>query len=214
MKPIGRLHAITDTILQQRFDHLELAQRLIDGGADVIQYREKAASCREMIAAATAIQAACRKSGVAFIVNDRVDVALAADADGVHLGLDDFPVALARRILGPDRIIGASVDTAEEGRAAWKAGADYVGYGPIYGTGTKSDTGPVVGVDGLARHVQGSPLPVVAIGGCSAANIEPVLQAGARGVAVISALCRAPDPTAATREIADLIAKTVAGEPS
>jgi thiamine-phosphate pyrophosphorylase len=147
----------------------------------------------------------CRRAGVTFIVNDRVDVALASDADGVHLGQEDFPVALARRILGPDRIIGASVDHPDECEAAWRDGADYVGFGPIYGTASKSDTGPVVSVAGLREWLPKFRLPVIAIGGIDAGNIAPVLGAGAHGVAVLSSICRADDPEIATRELSGLV---------
>jgi len=203
MLRIGRLHALTDGHIQSRFDHIELARLMISGGADVIQYREKHAPIPEMIRTARAVAALCRRAGVRLIVNDRVDVALAADADGVHLGACDFPVTMARRILGPDRIIGASVDTVEEADAAWSAGADYVGFGPIYATTTKSDTGPVVSVDRLREWLPRFRLPVVAIGGITPENVDAVIDAGAHGVAVLSAICAANDPEAATRAFAE-----------
>jgi thiamine-phosphate pyrophosphorylase len=107
VRRIGRLHGVTDTSLQDRFDQIELARRMISGGADVVQYRDKKATTRKMIDTARTIADMCRRKGVTFIVNDRVDVALAADADGVHLGQDDFPIPLARRLLGPQRILGS-----------------------------------------------------------------------------------------------------------
>jgi thiamine-phosphate pyrophosphorylase len=201
MKRIGRLHALTDTTLQSRFDHLELAERMLAGGADVIQFREKTAPTRLMIETARRMAEMCRRRGAQLLVNDRVDVAIAADADGVHLGQDDFPVALARELLGPDRIIGASVDTLEEAEAARRDGADYVGFGPIFPTGSKVNTGPVVGLEPLDDLIPKFPLPVVAIGGLDERNVEPVLRAGVHGIAVLSAICRAEDPEAATRSL-------------
>jgi thiamine-phosphate pyrophosphorylase len=205
---------LTDASLQDRFDHIELARRMIAGGAEVIQYRDKAATTRAMIATARAIGGLCARGGATLIVNDRVDVALAADAGGVHLGQDDFPVALARRLLGPDRIIGASADDPDEAEEAWRDGADYVGFGPIFSTGTKSDTGPVVGIDGLAPMIQKSakpfPVPVIAIGGLDETHVGPVLRAGAHGVAILSAICCAADPEAATRGIAEAIRRATA----
>lgn len=205
MLRIGRLHTLTDTDIQARFDHVELARRMISGGADVVQYREKGAGTRSMIATARAIASECRRAGVTFIVNDRVDVAVASDADGVHLGQDDFPVGLARRILGPDRIVGASVDDPREGEAAWKDGADYVGLGPVFGTATKSDVGPVLGVEGLRERLPAFRLPVIAIGGIATGRVREIFGAGVHGVAVLSAVCTADDPEAATREIREAI---------
>jgi thiamine-phosphate pyrophosphorylase len=198
---IGRLHALTDTSLQKKFDHVELAQKMISGGAEVVQYRDKGAPTRKMIETARTIAESCRRAGVTFIVNDRVDVAIAADADGVHLGQDDFPIPLARRLLGPDRILGGSVDTPDEAEKAWREGADYVGFGPIYATGSKRDTGPVVSPEVLRDLISKFRLPVIAIGGIDRGNIEPVLRAGVHGVAVLGAICLAEDPEEATREL-------------
>lgn len=205
MRRIGRLHALTDTNLQDRFDQIELARYMISGGADVVQYREKGATTRSMINTARTVAGMCRRRGVAFIVNDRVDVALAADADGVHLGQDDFPIPLARRLLGPHRILGGSVDTVDEAERAWREGADYVGFGPIYPTASKDDTGPVVSAEALGEMMPRFPLPVIAIGGIERGNIEAVLRAGVHGVAVLGAICLAEDPEAATRQLREVI---------
>lgn len=200
-KPIGRLHVLTDSVLQHRFSHLELAEMALAGGAEVIQYRRKAGSTREMIAEARAMAALCARAGAPLIVNDRLDVALAAGADGVHLGQDDFPLELARAILGPDKIIGGSAATMEEARLCLAQGADYVGFGPVFPTGSKDDAGPVSGLAVLARVAREITLPVIAIGGVGPANAAHVRAAGAHGLAVISAVCCRPDPAAAAREL-------------
>ncbi|MBU1699721.1 MAG: thiamine phosphate synthase [Candidatus Eisenbacteria bacterium] len=200
------LVAITDTTIQQRFSHVELAQKMINGGADFVQYRDKEATTRQMIETAREIATLCARSNTKFIINDRVDVAIAADADGVHLGQDDFPIRLARHLLGPERVIGVSVDTVEEAREAWQEGADYVGFGPIYSTSTKTDAGPIIGIEALPGLTPKFPIPLVAIGGLNRENIEPVLRAGVHGVAVLAAICQAEDPEAMTREIREFVA--------
>jgi thiamine-phosphate pyrophosphorylase len=208
VKRIGRLHTLTDTSFQTRFDHVELAERMISGGTEVIQYRDKGTKTNELIETARTIAGMCRAAGVTFIINDRIDVALASDADGVHLGREDFPVALARRILGPDRIIGASVDTPEEGDEAWRAGADYVGFGPVFPSSTKADTGPVLNIGAFAERLPRFRLPVIGIGGIDCERAESVLDAGAHGVAVLAAVCCAESPAAATRRLREIVDRT------
>jgi thiamine-phosphate pyrophosphorylase len=201
MKQIGRLHILTDIVLQNRFSHMELAKSAIRGGADTIQFRQKEGSTREMIQVARDVKQACVESGVTFIVNDRVDVAIASEADGVHLGQDDFPIPLARELLGKERIIGGSAATMEEARKCLSDGADYVGFGPVYPTSSKDDAGPVSGISILKDVVEAIPLPIIAIGGVSAENTIEVIQAGAHGIAVISAVCCQEDPEQATRDL-------------
>jgi len=211
MKHIGRLHVLTDTVLQDRFSHLELARMALAGGADVIQYRQKRGSTREMIETARGLKRICEEVGAFFIVNDRVDVALASEAHGVHLGQDDFPIPMARDLLGPECLIGGSAATLEEARACVEAGADYVGFGPVYPTSSKDDAGPVSGLETLADLVKGSPIPVVAIGGISAKNAAAVIKAGAFGVAVISSVCCQEDPRGAAHEIMHRIRQAESG---
>ena len=127
----------------------------------------------------------CTEKGAVFIVNDRIDVAIAADADGVHLGQDDFPIPLARKLLGEDRIIGGSAATVEEIETCIREGADYVGFGPVYPTGSKDDAGPVSGIDFLKRSVSSTPVPIIAIGGIDQSNASHVMGAGTHGIAVI-----------------------------
>lgn len=194
MKKIGKFHLITDTVIQSRFSHVELARMAIKGGADTIQYRSKSGTTREMIDTAIKIKAMCAEAGIPLIINDRVDVAIASGADGVHLGDDDFPIPLARKLLGPDAIIGGSAGNIDEALKCLNDGADYIGSGPVYGTKTKSDAGDAIGVESI-RLISGKiPLPVVAIGGVTAGDVDELMAAGAHGVAVISAVCASDDP--------------------
>ena len=143
-----------------------------------------------------------------FIVNDHPDIAMAVDADGVHLGQDDLPVELARRLMGSNRIIGVSTHSIEQARAAQSAGADYVGFGPIFPTRTK-DAGQLQGVEGLRNVRRAATLPVIAIGGINDGNLDEVLRAGADGVAVISAILAAPDLHKAARGMVERIQRTL-----
>jgi len=211
MRRVGRLHVLTDTVRQSRFDHAELARLALAGGADAIQFREKRGSARALIEIARAIAELCRRPGASMIVNDRLDVALAADAGGVHLGADDYPPSLAREILGPDRVIGVSARTAAEAVVAMDAGADYIGAGPVYTTASKPDAAPPIGADGLRAIVRAVEIPVIAIGGITAERIAEVLATGAHGVAVIEAVVCDPDPTAAARRLREAIDALVPG---
>jgi thiamine-phosphate pyrophosphorylase len=180
---------------------MELAQLAIRGGADTIQFRQKSGSTREMIQVVRDVKQVCAESGVTLIVNDRVDVAIASEADGVHLGQDDFPIPLARELLGKGCIIGGSAATLEEARKCLSEGADYVGFGPVYPTTSKDDAGPVSGISILKGVVESIPLPIIAIGGVSEENAAEVMKAGAHGIAVISAVCCQEDPEQATRAL-------------
>jgi len=202
---IGRFHVLTDTILQTRYSHVELTGLAIAGGADTIQFRQKEGSTREMISIAEEMQDLCRKAGVTFLVNDRVDVAIAAHADGVHLGQSDFPIPLARKLLGDEAIIGGSAGNIEEARKCLAEGADYVGFGPVYTTSSKEDAGPASGLELLEQIVREIPLPIIAIGGITTENIPLVMEAGAYGVAVISAVCCQSDPLDAARCLRGLL---------
>ena len=201
MKKIGRLHVITDVVLQDRFSHSALAQMAVAGGADAIQFRQKEGSTRALIETAIAVKHAC--GDVPLIVNDRVDVAIAAEADGVHLGQDDFPIKKARDLLGEDAMIGGTAKTLAQARQCIEQGADYIGFGPIYATGSKSDAGMVKGLEDLREMVSGVNIPIIAIGGIAIENAGEVMRAGAHGIAVISAVCCQPDPTEATQRLMD-----------
>ncbi len=204
MKPTGRLHVLTDTVIQERFSHVDLAGMAVAGGADVIQFRQKHGSTRSLIETARQMKAVCRAANAVFIVNDRIDVALASEADGVHLGQEDFPIRLARELLGPDRIIGGSASTPDEATACAKDGADYIGYGPVFPTTSKEDAGPACGLEGI-KLVSGSiDVPVIAIGGISFENAAKVMESGATGIAVISSVCCDIQPEEAARRLCSL----------
>ena len=199
MKKIGRFHVLTDIDLQNCFSHVELAELAIAGGADTIQFRQKTGETMQMIRIAEQIQALCKRAGVSFIINDRVDVAIASHADGVHLGQGDFPIPLARKLLGEEAIIGGSAGNEEEARKCFLEGADYIGFGPVYPTSSKEDAGPASGLDLLRQVVEKIPLPIIAIGGINKDNTLLVKETGAYGIAVISAVCCEKDPEEATR---------------
>jgi thiamine-phosphate pyrophosphorylase len=211
MKRIGRLHVLTDVVLQSRFSHEELTRLALAGGADTIQFRQKTGSTRDMITAAQRMKSLCEEKGVTFIVNDRIDVAMAVKAHGVHLGQDDFPIPLAREILGPNRVIGGSAATLDEARVCLAEGADYVGFGPVFPTGSKDDAGPVSGLAILEEVVRAVPVPIIAIGGVSAENTGDIMKTGARGIAVISAVCCRNDPEGATRALYTALEASVRG---
>jgi thiamine-phosphate pyrophosphorylase len=192
------LYAIVDPLDTGR-SAVALAETLLAGGARLLQLRLKHATSRELLAAAAAIRPLTRAAGALFLVNDRPDIARAVDADGVHLGQDDLPVAAARRVLGPGPLIGVSTHDLDEARAAAAAGADYLGVGPIYATTSKA--APLVprGLD-LVRAVRAAvDRPLVAIGGITPETALAVRAAGADAVAMIGALVRAADPAAAVR---------------
>jgi thiamine-phosphate pyrophosphorylase len=205
VKKIGRFHVLTDTLLQTRLSHQELAEMAIAGGADTIQYRQKSGPTKEMIRVTGRMQAVCRRSEVTFIVNDRLDVALASKTDGIHLGQDDFPIPLARKILGEKAVIGGSAGTLEEARKCLLEGADYVGFGPVFPTTSKEDAAPASGLDLLEQVVKEIALPIIAIGGINQENTPQVMKTGAYGIAVISAVCCQEDPKEATRVLRKLM---------
>ncbi len=200
-----RLYVITDSQMLKDRSLVEAVEEAIRGGATVIQYREKSATTRRMVEEARLIRALCKARGVPFIVNDRIDVALAVDADGVHVGDDDMPVALARRILGPRKIIGASADTVEKAILYASEGANYLGVGSVYATSTKPDAGLPIGLEGLRRILRVASVPVVAIGGINEENAREVLETGVAGIAVISAVMGAPNILEATQRLRKIV---------
>lgn len=200
-----RLHVLTDREWSRGRAPLDVARAALDGGATVIQLRDKAADTRTLVAEALALRALTRARGALLIVNDRVDVALAVDADGAHVGQDDMPAALARRVLGSERILGVSAGNAAEAAAAVAAGADYLGVGPIYPSRGKPDAGAPTGTALLTALAARYATPLVAIGGITAACVGEVIHAGAAGVAVITAVVAADDITGAARDLAQRI---------
>jgi thiamine-phosphate pyrophosphorylase len=195
-----RLYCFTAGGLLRGRDPVELAAAQVRGGADVIQLREKHLSKREKLDLGFQIRDLTKRAGVLFVVNDDLDLALILKADAVHLGQDDIPIEYARPLAG-DMLIGVSTHTKSQVEAAVAAGADYIGVGPVFETGTKKDHEPVLGLDTLAEIASGCPIPWVAIGGIGLDRIEPVLSAGARAVAVISDILLADDVEARCREV-------------
>jgi thiamine-phosphate pyrophosphorylase len=192
---------------ERRRSHLEVAEAALLGGARVIQLRGKELGGKELYRLALGIKEMiiARGQEALFIVNDRVDVALAAGADGVHLGQEDLPPEIARKLVGEEVIIGVSAGSIEEAVKAEAAGADYLGVGPIFPTPSKQDAGLPIGIDGLVKIRDAVSIPIVAIGGINEVNMEEVLKAGVEGVAVISAVAGAEDMTTAARRLAQII---------
>jgi thiamine-phosphate pyrophosphorylase len=189
---------------------LEVVEAFLRGGAAVVQLRLKSASARELLTVAREAVAMCRQRGRLLLVNDRPDVARAADADGVHVGQEDFPVDAARAIIGEDALVGVSTHSDAEIDAALAAGADYLGYGPIFETRSKPGAAlpPPHGLSGLEHAVRRArPVPVVAIGGITRESAAGVARAGAACAAAIHELCHAADPEMATRELAEGFAR-------
>ncbi|MDZ7728040.1 MAG: thiamine phosphate synthase [Dehalococcoidia bacterium] len=209
---IPRLHVITDETVQDRFSHTELAQRAVEGGADAVQFREKRPwTTRELMETATVMLRVCEPAGATLVVDDRADVARSVGAPALHLGKNDLDVATARAILGPDAIIGGTANSYDEAARVWSTGVDYMGIGPIYGTQSKANPAPVMGLETLSRICRDCPVPVVAIGSITADRIPEVLEAGAHGVAVLSAVVAAEDPAEATRRCRDAIDRALHG---
>ncbi len=182
-----------------------IVERAISGGATIVQLREKSGSTKGMIERAKRLRAITRKARIPLLINDRIDVALAAEADGVHVGQDDMPAVLARKMIGPKKILGVSAKTVAEARQAEKDGADYVGVGDIFGTRSKADAGKPIGLDMMRRIARAVSIPVVGIGAVSVENAAQVIAAGADGIAVISAIVRALNPAIAARELRGIV---------
>jgi len=179
----------------------DLVSAVLRGGATAVQLRGKEVTPRDLVSHGKRIRTLTEDAGVLLIINDRVDIALAVGADGVHLGPDDLPVKSARKICPRRFVIGASVDTPDEARQAKAAGADYLGAGPVFPTETKKTTNRPIGPDGLREIVEAVSIPVVGIGGIGPENIGEVLATGAAGAAVISSVVGAPDPERAVRAL-------------
>lgn len=195
-----QLYVIVDPAVARGRDLAQIAAQAIQGGADVIQLREKTGSARQVIEQAERLLAVTRPASVPLIINDRIDVAVAAGADGVHLGQDDLPVAVARQILGAGRLVGQSTHSLQQALEAEGEGVDYVAVGPVYPTPTKPDS-PHVGPALIGRVLAAVRKPLVVIGGIDEGTLPEVLQAGATCVAVVRAVCGADDPQAAAREL-------------
>ena len=193
------LYLILDSRASRARPLIEVLKEAASAGARIFQFRDKISSPLEVYRQATQLRDAAAAAGALFLVNDRCDIALAVEADGVHLGQDDLPLNLARSLLGPGKLIGISTHRADQVKDATSGGADYLGFGPIFQTASKPDHETVVGLAGLREIRALTPLPVFAIGGVSAGTVRQAVEAGADGVAVISAIMDARDIAEAVR---------------
>lgn len=200
-----RVYLITDRRLASGGDLLRAVERALAGGVRAVQLREKDLGGRELLELARKMRALTARRGAKLLINDRVDVALASGADGVHLGESSIPPEDARRLLGPGRLIGVSTHGVEQLAEAHAAGADFAVFGPVYYTPSKAAFGPPLGIDALRRACASARIPVFALGGVGARNINDVLAAGADGIAMISAILAAEDPQRAASEINDSV---------
>jgi len=199
------LYLVTDRGLANGRTMLDIVKAAVQGGVTCVQLREKICSTLEFIEQAFAVKKFLKDRGVPLIINDRVDVALAVAADGVHLGQTDMPLEIAQKIVGGSMIIGISAESLEDAVEAEKGGADYLGVSPIYATPTKTDTAPPLGLAGLRAIREAVKLPLVGIGGLNQDNAAGVIRNGGDGVAVVSAIVAADDPAGAARNLKQII---------
>jgi thiamine-phosphate pyrophosphorylase len=210
-----RAYLVTQGSLSEGRSTETVVEAAIEGGVDAVQLREKGSSAQHRIELGERLRELTTAAGVDLIVNDRIDIAYAVGADGVHLGQSDPSVSTAREILGPEATVGVSVSTVSEARLAAISGADYLGVGAVYGTDSKPDAETAddgLGVDQLAKIADSVTLPIVAIGGITPENASGPIQAGASGVAAISAITAADDPAAATRDLREAVVNTAEAE--
>ncbi|MCR4403356.1 MAG: thiamine phosphate synthase [Firmicutes bacterium] len=206
-----KLYVVTDRDLAKGRDEEEVVSLAIAGGATAVQFRAKNWDAGRMVEVGLRLRRITRDTGTLYIVNDRVDVAVAVDADGVHLGQEDFPVPLARKLLGPDKIVGLTVHNAQQAAEGEALGADYLGTAAVFPTDTKKYAAVApLGLAGLAGIVQATRLPVVAIGGVSRSNAAQVIATGVAGIAVVSAVVAAEDIQAAARELRTIVDEALA----
>ncbi|MDK2745191.1 MAG: thiamine phosphate synthase [Nitrospira sp. BO4] len=192
-RSLSGLYVILDPSISPHRPLVDVLKVSAAAGAKLFQYRNKTDSMKAAYAEASVLRNVARELGVLFIVNDRCDLALSVDADGVHLGQGDLPLSLARAVMGPDKLIGISTHNPEQVSAAIAGGPDYLGFGPIFKPSSKADHDPVVGIKGLKGIRLLTALPIFAIGGITLQDVEEVIRAGADGVAVISAILKAPN---------------------
>lgn len=200
-QPDYSIYLVTDDGCLQGRALIDCVREALEGGVTLVQYRAKTASSAEMYAEALQLKALCDSFNVPLIINDRLDIAMAVGAAGVHLGQDDLPCAAARKLLGEDYIIGVSAHNPAEARAALQSGADYLGCGAVFGTATKADV-KKLGTEGLTAICREKGLPVVGIGGVTADNYREVRAAGADGAAIVSGILAQPDIRATVEAIA------------
>ncbi len=204
---IPRLYAIIDAAQTGQRSALAIFDTLVSAGVGLIQYRDKEGSSRQLFDTSWQLAERARKRRATFVVNDRADVALAAGADGVHLGQDDLPLELARRVVNPGAIVGWSTHSIEQVEKADRSSADYIGFGPVFPTESKQRPGPTVGLEGLCAARKATRKPLVAIGGITLENARAVIEAGADAVAVISDLLKHPDIAKRAKEFLRVLAE-------
>ncbi|MDY0307900.1 MAG: thiamine phosphate synthase [Desulfovibrionaceae bacterium] len=199
------LYLVTDRGLSLGRSTVDIVRAAVAGGVTCVQLREKECSTRQFVTEARAVREVLAGTGIPLIINDRIDVALAVGADGVHLGQTDMLIADARRVVGHSMLIGISAECVEDAVRAEAQGADYVGISPVFSTPTKTDTAPALGLDGVAAIRAAVSLPLVGIGGVKPGNAAEVIRAGCDGMAVVSAIVSAPDPRKAAAELKTII---------
>lgn len=197
-------YLVTDTDMCPRENLIDVVSEAIRGGVTLVQLREKEISTREFYSEAVLLKELCKRHGVPLIINDRLDIALAVDADGVHIGQSDMPIDVVRRILGNDKIIGLSAGNVPDAEEAVKGGADYLGVGAVFHTSTKSDACDV-GIEMLKKVRSAVKIPIVGIGGINADNIENLYGTGIDGVAVVSCIMASDDPYNAAKQLAEKV---------
>lgn len=199
------LYLVTDRVLMQGRDICSVVRQAVEGGVTLVQLREKNLSTREFVEIGKNLKVLLAPYNVPLIINDRLDVALVVDADGLHLGQEDLDPIEARKWLGTDKLLGISVGSDKELQSIRDVDLDYVGVGPVYATNTKHDAGDSIGVPGFNKLRQRIKCPVVGIGGINVGNAAAVMQAGASGIAVISSICSADNPNLAARDLRNIV---------
>lgn len=202
---IKGIYAIIDNSIRPDLSNIEIARRVLAGGAWILQLRGKGLSSKELLSQAREIRELARNAGALFIVNDRADIALLSDADGVHLGQEDLPIGEARKIIGKKKLIGISTHNLDQAVKARQEGADYIGFGPVFVTTTKADVEEAKGLQALQEIKNNVKISVVAIGGINIENLKDVIDAGADGAAVMSAIVTAGNIEEATRRFAEML---------
>ena len=199
------LYLVTDRSLSKGRSTREIVEAAVAGGVTCVQLREKTCGTREFLNEALALRPLLKSCNIPLIINDRLDIALAAEAEGVHLGQSDMPIAMARKIGGDRLIIGISAESVDDALRAEQEGADYIGISPVFSTPTKPDTAPPLGLEGVRQIRALVNIPLVGIGGINMDNGEAVIKAGADGIAVVSAIVSAADPCEASKQLKTLI---------
>ena len=199
------LYLVTDRTLTKGRSTKEIVDAAVSGGITCVQLREKHCGTREFLDKALSLRPLLKTRNIPLIINDRLDIALAVEADGVHLGQSDMPIGMARKIAGNSLIIGISAESAEDALRAEQEGADYIGISPVFATATKTDTAPPLGLEGIRKIRTLVDIPLVGIGGINQDNAESVIVVGADGIAVVSAIVSATDPAGASKKLKNLI---------